>query len=178
MRLSQSTAAGPQPGHVLVNAFMDDACHRLRVALHPSPTLVLALGGAYTGGAVCLMSLDMGWGIKSLMLAFLILSGFCDLHTHAAPDRRFRVKEIILQTNGEWTLVNGGGETLRGRPAADYLLHPLAVCVSVRLGGGRHVSVLVLGDMCTDDAFRQLRAWLSVYGAGGQDAVDGQQSLL
>ncbi len=156
---------------------MDDACHRLRVALHPSRTLNLALGGAYAGGAVCLMSLDMGWGIKSLMLAFLILSGFCDLYTHSARER-LRVKEIIPQSNGEWALVNGGGETLRGRPAADYLLHPLAVCISIRLDGGRCVPVLVLGDMCTDEAFRRLRAWLSVYGTGGQDAVDGRQSLL
>jgi hypothetical protein len=146
---------------------MDDPRDRFRIALRPSRTLLMALGLAYAGAAACLLSLDMELGIKGPMLAFLTLSGFCDLCLHAGGLRRRRVGEIILHPEGDWRVINGAGEMLRGKPVAGRLVHPLAICFSIRRGNAKRLPVLVLGDMCSADAFRQLRAWLRVHGEHG-----------
>ena len=150
---------------------MDDVRDRLRIAFRPSRALLLALGSAYAGATACLLSLDVGFGIKGLMLAFLIFSGFCDLSIHAGGLQRRRVREIILYPGGDWRVINGAGEVLRGTPVAGRLVHPLAICFSIRLGKAKQLPVLVVGDMCSADAFRQLRAWLSVHGEDGPDVA-------
>jgi hypothetical protein len=150
---------------------MDDARNRFRIKLHPSRTLVLALGSAYIGAGACLSLLDLGSGIKTLVLAFLCFSGICDLYSHAGGNRRKRVKEIIFHLDGEWRVINAAGELLQGKPVGGRLLHPLAVSFSIRLGSGKRLPVFVLGDMCTADAFRDLRVWLGVHGERGQDAA-------
>lgn len=149
---------------------MDDVANRVRIALRPSRTLLLALCAAYAGAAACLLSLDLGFGIKGLLLAFLTLSGFCDLCFHAGGRRR-RVSEIVLNSDGDWRVISGSGEVLRGRPDPGRLVHSLAICFSVRLGGAKRVPVVVLGDMCSGEAFRQLRAWLRVHGEDGADNI-------
>ncbi len=157
---------------------MDDSRDRFRIVLQPSRKLALALGSAYIGAGACLSLLDLGSGIKTLMLAFLILSGFCDLYTHAGGNRRRRVREIIFHLDGNWRVINAAGQILHGKPVAGRLVHPLAVSFSIRLGSGKQLPVFVLGDMCTADAFRGLRAWLSVHGERGQDAAARARPLL
>lgn len=149
---------------------MDDARDRFRILLHPSRTLVLALGAAYAGAGVCLWLLDLGPGIKGLMFAFLILSGLCDLCIHTGAHRRLSVKEITFHRGGDWQLTNRAGKVFHGKPVACRLVHPVAVCFSIRLDSGVDLPVLVLGDMCGADQFRALRVWLSVHGERSQDA--------
>lgn len=157
---------------------MDDARDRFRILLHPSRMLVLALASAYAGAGVCLWLLDLGLGVKGLMFAFLILSGLCDLCIHTGAQRRLRVREITFHSSGDWQLSNGTGKVLHGKPIGHRLVHPLAVCFSIRLDSGEVMPVLVLGDMCRADAFRELRVWLSVHGEGGQDAIARARPLL
>lgn len=150
---------------------MEDAHRRFRLSVHPSPTLALGLCAAYAGAAICLLSLDLGSGIKTFMLGFLILSGYCDLLIHLGGHRRRRLVEIILHRDDDWRLMDGDGNSYSGIPVSPRLLHPLAVCFSLRPDSGKHFPVVILKDMCAPDAFRQLRAWLNVHGEGAQRAV-------
>lgn len=150
---------------------MDDARDRFRLALHPSRTLVLLLGCAYAGAGVCLWLLDLGLGIRSLLCAFLILSGICDICIYTGAHRRRSVREITFDPGGDWQLINAAGTVLHGKPVGRRLVHPLLVCFGIRLDGKEILPVLVLGDMCSGDAFRQLRVWLSVHGEGSGGVV-------
>lgn len=150
---------------------MDDAHRRFRLAIHPSPTLALGLCAAYAGAAICVLSLDLGSGIKTFMLALLTLSGYCDLLIHLGAHRRRRLVRIIFHRDDNWRLIYRDGNSYCGSPVSTRLLHPLAVCFSLRLDNGNHFPVMVLKDMCAPDAFRQLRAWLNVHGEGAQHAV-------
>ncbi|HSS64715.1 MAG TPA: protein YgfX [Gammaproteobacteria bacterium] len=156
---------------------MDDLYDHFRIVLHPSPTLVLALAAAYAGAAACLLSLELGFGIKGLMLAFLILSGFCDLWVAASTRWRRRVSQIVFHPDGDWRVISGAGEVLTGRPVAGRVVHPLAVCFSIRLASGKCLPVTVLGDMCAGDAFRRLRAWLGIHGGRGLDVAAPSRPL-
>jgi hypothetical protein len=148
---------------------MDDVGDRFRIVLKPSRKLLAALGLAYSGAAACLLSLDLEFGAKALMFAFLVLSGVCDSCIHAGGPTRRRVTGLVLHREGDWRVVNGAGEVLRGRPVPGGLVHPLAVCFSIRLADARRLPVLVLADMCGADEFRRLRVWLRLNAEAGAE---------
>ena len=143
---------------------MDEARRPLRVILHPSKTLALALVAGYFGAALCLLSLDLGSGVLSLTFALLTLSGYCDFCTHFGRALR-RAREIVLHPDDDWRVIDARGGVLRGRTVGAHLVHSLAVCFSIRSVSGKRVPVLVLKDMCSPDAFRRLRVWLNMNGA-------------
>lgn len=157
---------------------MDDARDQLRILLHPSRMLVLALCSAYAGAGACLLSLDLGAGFKALMLALLMLSGYCDLVTRAGAVWRRRVREIVFHADGDWRVIGETGKIRCGRPGAGHLVHPLAVCFTLELAGGKKLPVLIVRDMCTADAFRELRAWLRGHGRSGRDTAPRAWSAL
>ena len=139
---------------------MDEARRPLRITLHPSRTLALALVTVYTGAALCLLSLDLGSGIATLTLALLTLSGYCDIRSHLGRHPR-RAREIVLHRDDDWRVVDAFGGVSQGRPFDAVMIHSLAVCFSIRSAGGKRVPVLVLKDMCSAEAFRRLRVWLN-----------------
>ncbi len=143
---------------------MDETRRPLRVILHPSRTLAFALLTGYSGAALCLLSLDLGSGISSLMFALLTLSGYCDIRTHFGRNPR-RAREIVLHCDDDWRVIDAGGNLRRGRPLGALVVHSVAVCFSIRTDCGQRVPVLVLKDMCTSDTFRRLRVWLNMNGA-------------
>ncbi len=144
---------------------MNEARRPLRVILQPSRALALALITGYSGAALCLLSLDLGSGISSLTFALLTLSGYCDIRAHFGRHSR-RAREIVLHCDDDWRVIDACGGVRRGRPFGALVVHSLAVCFSIRTDCGKRVPVLVLKDMCSSNAFRRLRVWLNMNGAG------------
>lgn len=143
---------------------MDEARRPLRVILHPSRTLALALITGYSGAAVCLLSLDLGSGLSSLIFALLTLSGYCDIRAHFGRHSR-RAREIVLHNDDDWRVIDACGNLRQGRPLGVPVIHSLAVCFSIRSESGKRVPVLILKDMCASGSFRRLRVWLNMNGA-------------
>lgn len=140
---------------------MDEARRPLRVILHPSRTLALALVSGYSGAALCLLSLDLGSGVLSLTFALLALSGYCDSRTHFGRHPR-RAREIVLHCDDDWRVIDACGGVRQGRPLGAVVVHSLVVCFSIRSESGKRVPVLVLNDMCPSGTFRRLRLWLNM----------------
>lgn len=157
---------------------MDDPRNRFRIVLHPSRMLALALGGAYAGAAACLLAIDLSAGVKSLIIAFLVFSAYCDLRVHAGADGRSRIREIVFHSDDDWIAVIGVGRIVRGRPATGRLVHLLAVCFSLEQPNGKKLPVLILCDMCDGDAFRDLRVWLRGHDTGGGDPAGKRRSVM
>lgn len=151
---------------------MDDPRDRFRIVLHPSRILAWTLGCGYAGAAVCLLALDLGTGAKSLMIAFLLFSAFCDLRDYAGLAERSRIRELIFHSNDDWIAVSGTDQVFRGRPVSGRLVHPMAVSFSLKQADGKKLPILILRDMCGIDAFRDLRVWLRGHPTAGGDRSD------
>lgn len=154
---------------------MDDARDRLRIVLHPSRLLPLTLFGAYAGAGVCLLAIDTGASIKTFLFAFLLLSAYCDLGRHAAARGRCRIAEMIFDAGADWLAFRADGQTIRGRPGASCLVHPLAVCFTLEQSGKSSQPVLILSDMCNADDFRRLRLWLRAHNSDGRGPASGSR---
>ena len=137
----------------------------LHISLRPSRILSAGLCLAYLGASGCLLASEFPQSIRTLAVAFLLVSGFCDLIRFGTARHGAAVRKLILRQDGDWSVVYGNGRATHGRPRVPRLVHPWAVGFTLLLADGRTLPVLILPDMSDRNSFRALRVWLRLHTA-------------
>ena len=139
---------------------MDDSEERMEVLLVPSGILRRLLVAAHVGAAVCVLLLDLGAVLQSLLAALILFSASCDLRSSLSATGRRRLHKLTLRSADEICLLSGKGTSVCGRVSVERLIHPLAICFCLEQENGAAIPVLVISDMCGEEAFRRLRVRL------------------
>lgn len=136
----------------------------LRLELHASRALALALALVHGAGAACVLAVFPGipgLAVAALLLALGVVAG----RNLALLRGRGAVRALELAGEGRATIELADGQRLPGRVAGRR--HVSALWVMLPLQGAARRNLLVAADMLAPAAFRQLRLW-ALWGRTGR----------
>jgi hypothetical protein len=130
--------------------------------LKPSLTFALFLLLAHIGAMVCILFLVIFWWAKLLLLLFCVASLIYWLHYQVLLKSKNSIIKLWQHSDGEWSLLNRAGQTLRAQLRGDSVVTRYWVLLNFNLVEKRkRTSVMLCADAVPTDTFRQLRVWLS-----------------
>lgn len=139
---------------------MNRTAKPVHIELVPSRLLAAGLVGVY-GAALIVVSMSPFPVLVCGMAAFvLLMTAWRNLVDCLQTGPKQRIRQLVLQAQDDWIIINGAGVATRGRPSGVMLAHPWMVSVTLTDEGGKSTPVLVLPDMTSRPAYHRLRLWL------------------
>lgn len=146
---------------------MHDSCAKYaRLDLEPRPSrrLTWLLAAAHTAGAACLWLTGLPLWVCGLG-TLLVSAEWYRVRRQVVSDRSVRV----LWENGQWRLIDRGGESGPVALCGDSYVHPQLIILNFRLPRRRRRSVVLLSDSLPAQDLRRLRVVLRT--GGGRAAA-------
>lgn len=141
----------------------------LRFELRRSRRLAWYLLAVHAGALalIPLLPLDLATAVALAGLVILALVRSCATRVLMHGDRS--VVGVVWMRDGEWRLIERGGQTRVCRLRPDSYVHPQLTVLN--FSGARRCSIVLLPDSLDRETFRRLRVRLGLHGADAQATV-------
>jgi hypothetical protein len=144
------------------------------IALKPSWIWSVFLLLMHIGAVFCILFLAIPNLIKILLVLFCILSFSYWFRQQVILKNKNSIVKLWQERDGEWSLLNYAGQTLRAQLRGDSVVTRYWVLLNFNLIEKRkRISVMLCPDALPTNTFRQLRVWLLHSGFSTRHSRDG-----
>ena len=130
----------------------------LRIKLQPSRILTTFIITSHVLTFGVLWILPVQGSVIFLLLLVLLMSTYASLKKYIFE--RYRIHEIIYDSDGDWKLLIGHNEEIFVDLQADSYRHPFLSILNFRTVDNKKYSVILLPDNVDRESFRKLRVLL------------------
>lgn len=128
----------------------------LRIEPRVSHYLALGLLLVHAAGIVALASLTLPmWIVLAATLA-VCASLYYQLALHVLGRTPRSILHMVLESDGEWTVMSGSGSVYSARLLSSSLIHPLMMVLNFDVSKIGRRSVVLLPDSLSPQLYRQL----------------------